>query len=585
MTIGNLFGSGGESNSLYGTLLTSGGSIPAASSFIYFEWFIFKASASQPTSPSGGSWDFLTNTGTPPTGWTSNITGIPSDNLWFSIAFVDSRNPLNVNWSTPGLISATAPAYPIASNVSYTPSSWIGSINVQAALNEVATDISATDGVSGSNLVGYKPSGTGTVATTVQSKLRQYVSVKDFGATGNGSTDDTAAINTAATYARSNNVGLAIPSGTYFVSSSLNFSDIYVCGMGNTSKIQSSSAQFDVVTTTGNSTFENFYIDGAWNGSTAGQTGNGISISGGSASTFAYDVYIKNVKLQNCKQSAIYILNGGYTSIENCKSNASGLHGLYLNGTSAAYSTSTVRACGYSAFSDCPNGYGVLFNECIECTIDSIVSENTKGFLINGNDNRCINILNCYQENTSTGYFLTLGGSGSGLVVQGCIGIGLTIVNPGVSANWPGSNSFLGNAISSTSLGGNGRITNANSGEVVISSTGSFTSVSISLSPGSYLLLGTFQTLNSSSATLTKTGIFLTADVTASGYQNGTNAFTFQSAVDLLDYNPGTTADVRLNASTVVQVTTTQTYYLRAYVALSAGSIATQGYITATQLF
>ena len=111
MAIGNLFGSGGESNSLYGTSLTSGGSIPAASSFIYFEWFIFKVSASQPATPTGGSWDFLTNTGTAPTGWASTVSGIPLDNMWFSIAFVDSRNPTGFTWSNPGLISATTSVY------------------------------------------------------------------------------------------------------------------------------------------------------------------------------------------------------------------------------------------------------------------------------------------------------------------------------------------------------------------------------------------------------------------------------------------------------------------------------------------
>jgi polygalacturonase len=37
----------------------------------------------------------------------------------------------------------------------------------------------------------YDPAGTGAVSRTVQSKLRDVVSVKDFGAVGDGVTDDT----------------------------------------------------------------------------------------------------------------------------------------------------------------------------------------------------------------------------------------------------------------------------------------------------------------------------------------------------------------------------------------------------------
>jgi hypothetical protein len=73
----------------------------------------------------------------------------------------------------------------------------------------------------GSTLVGTTNGGTGSVTRTVASKLNDTVSVKDFGAVGDGVTDDTAAINLALTYANTAVSGkykiLQFEPGTYLV--------------------------------------------------------------------------------------------------------------------------------------------------------------------------------------------------------------------------------------------------------------------------------------------------------------------------------------------------------------------------------
>jgi hypothetical protein len=82
----------------------------------------------------------------------------------------------------------------------------------------VVQDIANADG---SDWIGFEAAGTGAVAVdySVQDKLRQIVSVKDFGAVGNGVVDDTVAIQAAVTFAATNEKTLLFPAGNYLSTS------------------------------------------------------------------------------------------------------------------------------------------------------------------------------------------------------------------------------------------------------------------------------------------------------------------------------------------------------------------------------
>lgn len=82
--------------------------------------------------------------------------------------------------------------------------------------------------------IDFTQQGTGAITRTVANKLYESVSVKDFGATGDGVTDDTVAIQAALT-SLSGGGQLIFPSGTYLVSGQLTIagSDLIVSGNGD----------------------------------------------------------------------------------------------------------------------------------------------------------------------------------------------------------------------------------------------------------------------------------------------------------------------------------------------------------------
>lgn len=82
-------------------------------------------------------------------------------------------------------------------------------LHVGAVVKFVSAEVLSTNVTDASTTV-YTPAGSGAVQTNVQAKLRETVSVKDFGAVGDGVTDDTAAIQNAEL-----NSPVYAPLGTY----------------------------------------------------------------------------------------------------------------------------------------------------------------------------------------------------------------------------------------------------------------------------------------------------------------------------------------------------------------------------------
>ena len=77
-------------------------------------------------------------------------------------------------------------------------SDWLNDVD-EAVYVSLPAHIADTTDAHAASAIGYLPAGTGAVARTTQNKVREQVSVLDFGAVGDGITNDAAAISLANT--------------------------------------------------------------------------------------------------------------------------------------------------------------------------------------------------------------------------------------------------------------------------------------------------------------------------------------------------------------------------------------------------
>lgn len=114
--------------------------------------------------------------------------------------------------------------------LTFTSAPPAGSNNILVQSFGVSRGVNAVD----SSAVTYTPSGSGAVNRSVQTKLRDIVSVKDFGAVGNGIADDTAAI-AAAIAATPSGGTLFFPPGTYLGWLIVRKNNVTIMGAGSAS--------------------------------------------------------------------------------------------------------------------------------------------------------------------------------------------------------------------------------------------------------------------------------------------------------------------------------------------------------------
>lgn len=235
---------------------------------------------------------------------------------------------------------------------------------------------------SGAAHVGFIASGTGAVTRTMQDKAREFISVKDFGAVGDGTTDDTAAFLAVIATGK---VGF-VPFGNYKLTAALPLTEGGFVGEGF--GIGGAGAQFALLTfynltsatngaiytrmATQKSNFprlENLYIAASsWNGVT-GCLGYGLDIEA--------PLICDCVVVYGFKKSGVFLHNntsgtgGPYQSrLRNVRSLYSGQHGILVGAGANAFG---IESCE-GKWSGAPS-YGVA--PSVAGSYDGLHVENT----------------------------------------------------------------------------------------------------------------------------------------------------------------------------------------------------------------
>jgi hypothetical protein len=304
----------------------------------------------------GAGWQFFSDNGIPLSGGLLYTyaagTTTPATTYTSNTGLTANSNPIVLNsagrvpyeiWLTEG--SSYKFILKTSTNVTIGTYDNIAGGNDATALNTFIADLANTSSATkGDFLVGFKQSTASgvfanAVGKTVHQKLQDLISVKDFGAVGDGTTNDTTAIQNAVNAVSSSPAGgtLYFPQGTYLTSKITIGPNITLDGGGCIVKAVAGQNYIFSITGTANITIRDFVFD-ATGMSDVGGTG------GLPQSVLYIDVAVgpcSNILVDNCRFTNIPLTNQNYHAIgfngaecvvQNCYVDQSGGDALNFNG-------------------------------------------------------------------------------------------------------------------------------------------------------------------------------------------------------------------------------------------------------------